>query len=314
MATIFRPLVCCLLLLFIAESQMETPNTDFQTHYSMRSTSNESEHVTDFNETQHSSTETVSEKVPTATGPTESTGQSTGTESTTMDSEKVPTATGPTESTGQSTGTESTTMDSAKVPTATGPTESTGQSTGTESTTMDSEKVPTATGPTESTGQSTGTESTTNSTPSLKTTTLSSETPTFTTVTTHATKTTTSYISTPKASVNPAENSSHTVSAATDSVDRTHGSSLNKSEKSMVIIFSAVLGVFAVAMAGIMFHKYKHKFQYMHQPIYNTDDADGFVADGDTLVISGGLYDGHPIYDNVAPDPADQSQFRLEFL
>lgn len=38
------------------------------------------------------------------------------------------------------------------------------------------------------------------------------------------------------------------------------------------------------------------------------------VADDDILVISGGLYDGHPIYDHVPTASEDQSQFRLEFL
>lgn len=42
--------------------------------------------------------------------------------------------------------------------------------------------------------------------------------------------------------------------------------------------------------------------------------TDAFVADDDTLVISGGLYDGHPIYDNVPTASADESQFHLEFL
>lgn len=38
-----------------------------------------------------------------------------------------------------------------------------------------------------------------------------------------------------------------------------------------------------------------------------------FVSDDDTLVISGGLYDAHPIYDNV-PTPSDnQYEYRLEF-
>ncbi|KAI9524456.1 hypothetical protein NQZ68_018139 [Dissostichus eleginoides] len=63
-------------------------------------------------------------------------------------------------------------------------------------------------------------------------------------------------------------------------------------------------------------YRCKHNIQYLHQPLNNTDDtADAFVADDDTLVISGGLYDGHPIYDNVPEAPAaDRSQFRLQFL
>ena len=49
-------------------------------------------------------------------------------------------------------------------------------------------------------------------------------------------------------------------------------------------------------------------------PVHIKFSADAFVADDDTLVISGGLYDGHPIYDNVPTVSEDQSQFRLEFL
>lgn len=38
-----------------------------------------------------------------------------------------------------------------------------------------------------------------------------------------------------------------------------------------------------------------------------------FVSDDDTLVISGGLYDAHPIYDNVPTLSDDQYEYRLEF-
>uniref|UniRef100_A0A8C3G597 Uncharacterized protein n=1 Tax=Cyclopterus lumpus TaxID=8103 RepID=A0A8C3G597_CYCLU len=96
---------------------------------------------------------------------------------------------------------------------------------------------------------------------------------------------------------------------------------LNISEKNMTIVFSVVLGVFAVAVVVFMLHKCKHKIQYLHQPLNNTGDAGKvfpFVMHSvhirsydDTLVISGGLYDGHPIYDNVPTAPEDQSQFRL---
>lgn len=112
----------------------------------------------------------------------------------------------------------------------------------------------------------------------------------------------------------------------------------------MTIVFSAVLGVFAMALVLFMFQKCKHKIQYLPQPLTNSDDAgkgshlshnhykisylrltvekkkntefltDAFVTDEDTLVISGGLYDGHPIYDNVPTAQERDSQFRLEFL
>uniref|UniRef100_A0A3B4VH95 Flocculation protein FLO9-like n=1 Tax=Seriola dumerili TaxID=41447 RepID=A0A3B4VH95_SERDU len=87
---------------------------------------------------------------------------------------------------------------------------------------------------------------------------------------------------------------------------------LDISEKNMTIVFSVALGVFGVALVIFMFHRCKQKIQYLHQPLNNTNDTDAFVADDDTLIISGGLYDGHPIYDNVPTAPEDQSQFRLE--
>ncbi|XP_041834230.1 sialomucin core protein 24-like [Melanotaenia boesemani] len=144
-------------------------------------------------------------------------------------------------------------------------------------------------------------------------TTQSTPTPAFTTLTTHAIHTT-SYISTPDWS-RTTENPPYSFSTITESVHRTtHSVHLNVPEKSMTIIFSAVLALFVVALLIIMLHRCKHKIQYLHQPLNDTEDTGGFMADEDTLVISGGLYDGHPIYDNVPPVPADQSQFRLEFL
>uniref|UniRef100_A0A3Q3LDY3 Cell wall integrity and stress response component 4-like n=1 Tax=Mastacembelus armatus TaxID=205130 RepID=A0A3Q3LDY3_9TELE len=92
------------------------------------------------------------------------------------------------------------------------------------------------------------------------------------------------------------------------------GLGLNTSEKNLTIVFSVILGLFAVAIIVLVLHKCKQKLQYMHQPLNNSSDTEMFVADDDTLVISGGLYDGHPIYDDVPTAPAEQSQFRLEFL
>ncbi|KAM7423019.1 hypothetical protein PAMA_010856 [Pampus argenteus] len=150
---------------------------------------------------------------------------------------------------------------------------------------------------------------------SVKTTAPATQTPTFTALTTAAIKTTEGYISTPDTELITTANSSSTVNTTSDSQYKTtQGLGLNLSERNMTILFSAVLGVFAFAMVVFMFHRCKHKTQYLHQPLNDTDDTDRFVADGDTLVISGGLYDGHPIYDNTPPAPEDQSQFRLEFL
>lgn len=153
----------------------------------------------------------------------------------------------------------------------------------------------------------------TNST-SMISTTPDPHTPTLSGLTTQAMQTT-GYTSTADTTVITTANSSHTVNTTSDPMDRTtQVSQLNISEKNMTVIFSVVLGVFVVALVVFMFHKCKQKLQYIHQPLNNTDDTDGFVADNDTLVISGGLYDGHPIYDNVPTVSADQSQFRLEFL
>ncbi|XP_026205851.1 uncharacterized protein C1235.01 [Anabas testudineus] len=145
---------------------------------------------------------------------------------------------------------------------------------------------------------------------SLKTTTPGTHTPAFTALTTPAIQTSTGYNSTPNTTVTTTAYSPQTVN--TTSVSK--GMGLNISEKSMTIVFSVILGLFAVVLVVLLFKRCKHKFQYLHQPLNNTSDTDLYVADDDTLVISGGLYDGHPIYDNVPTAPADQSQFRLEFL
>ncbi|TNN76459.1 hypothetical protein EYF80_013324 [Liparis tanakae] len=132
--------------------------------------------------------------------------------------------------------------------------------------------------------------------------------PTSTALTT--TQTTGGYVSTTDAT---AESSSHAADATSESTGRTtRGLGLNISEKNMTIVFSAVLGAFALTLVVFMFHKCKHKIQYLHQPLNNA--GDDFVADDDTLVISGGLYDGHPIYDNVPTAQEDPSQFRLQFF
>ncbi|XP_054473475.1 sialomucin core protein 24-like isoform X2 [Anoplopoma fimbria] len=163
----------------------------------------------------------------------------------------------------------------------------------------------------ESTSHLQTSQSTTNMTPLTKT----PGTPTSTALTTSKTQVTAGYISTADTTVITTVNSSLTVKTTLDPVNKTaQGLVLNISEKNMTIVFSVVLGVFALAVVVFMFQKCKHKIQYMHQPLNNTGDMGDFVADDDTLVISGGLYDGHPIYDNVPTIQADQSQFRLQFF
>lgn len=144
---------------------------------------------------------------------------------------------------------------------------------------------------------------------SLTSTTPGTHTPTFTAMTTPAMQTTGGYISTPDTTVITTANSSHTVNTTSVSPDGTtqgkHQAScfinnltthhteswqltvidfycfsffllialrLSSSEKNMTIIFSAVLGMFAVALIGFMLHKCKHKIQYLHRPL-NTDDT-----------------------------------------
>uniref|UniRef100_A0A3Q3QQD6 Uncharacterized protein n=1 Tax=Monopterus albus TaxID=43700 RepID=A0A3Q3QQD6_MONAL len=155
----------------------------------------------------------------------------------------------------------------------------------------------------------------TNST-SVMTTTPGNHTPTFTALTTPAIETTAGYTSTPDTTVITISKSPPTASTSSDSEDRTtQGLGLNISEKNLTIVFSVILGVFAVVLVVFMFHRCKQKVQYLHQPLHNNGDTGRsfpFIIYDDTLVISGGLYDGHPIYDNVPTAPADQSQFRLE--
>lgn len=99
------------------------------------------------------------------------------------------------------------------------------------------------------------------------------------------------------------------------SVHSTQGLRLSISERNLTITFSLMLSFFALALVVITIHRCSHKVQYLHQPLNNTDHLNAFTADPDNLIISGGLYEGHPIYDNVPPPTIqDESQFRLEFL
>lgn len=51
------------------------------------------------------------------------------------------------------------------------------------------------------------------------------------------------------------------------------GLGLNISDFNLTVLFSVVLGVFALALVVFMFHRCKHKIQYLHQPLNNTDDT-----------------------------------------
>lgn len=107
---------------------------------------------------------------------------------------------------------------------------------------------------------------------------------------------------------------SSAVNATSQSVHTTQGARLSPSEKILTITFSVMLGFFALAVAAIKLHGFTYKLQFFHEPLNNTDDLNVPTDDPDTLVVSGRLYDGHPIYDHVPPARQDESQFRLEFL
>ncbi|XP_029989401.1 agglutinin-like protein 5 [Sphaeramia orbicularis] len=166
--------------------------------------------------------------------------------------------------------------------------------------------------------QSTTTESSITNSSSVtatETETPGTQTSPLTLLTTPTALTTTGYISSSDTTVITTVNSS-TINITSQSVHTTtHGLGLNTAERSLTIVFCSILGVCVVVLVLFMFHRCKHKLQYMHQPLNNTDSTGGaFTTDDDTLVISGGLYDGHPIYDNVPTPRTDESQFRLEFL
>ncbi|KAI4902979.1 hypothetical protein NFI96_000542 [Prochilodus magdalenae] len=109
--------------------------------------------------------------------------------------------------------------------------------------------------------------------------------------------------------------------------NETAGAGLNFSEMSMTILFSVVLGVIVLIALGQIVYKVsrnKHRMvQYSHRPLYNEDAGEQFVVPDDTLVISGGLYDGPQIYNPTVTTLNDEdhptfgytpTQLRLEFL
>ncbi|XP_036426975.1 sialomucin core protein 24-like [Colossoma macropomum] len=105
------------------------------------------------------------------------------------------------------------------------------------------------------------------------------------------------------------------------------GAGLNFSEMSMTILFSVVLGVIVLMVLGQIVYKVSRNkqrmVQYSHRPLYNEDTGEQFVVPDDTLVISGGLYDGPQIYNPTVTTLNDEdqptfaytpTQLRLEFL
>ncbi|KAF4112520.1 sialomucin core protein 24-like isoform X1 [Onychostoma macrolepis] len=105
---------------------------------------------------------------------------------------------------------------------------------------------------------------------------------------------------------------------------------LNHSEKSLTILFSILLGVIVLVILGHFAYKFgrskERSVQYTHRRLQNEDTGEPFALPDDTLVISGGLYDGPQIYNptmtvqneefqtDASGFPSRPTQFRLEFL
>uniref|UniRef100_A0AAV2M6U5 Uncharacterized protein n=1 Tax=Knipowitschia caucasica TaxID=637954 RepID=A0AAV2M6U5_KNICA len=101
-------------------------------------------------------------------------------------------------------------------------------------------------------------------------------------------------------------------SATSQPVLSTRAMQLSLSERNLTITFSCILGFFALVVVAVKFNRCIHKTQFLHQPLHNIEDLNGSTT-GNTL-ISRGLHDGHPIYDNVPPAGQDEAHFSLEFL
>ncbi|KAJ7998727.1 hypothetical protein DPEC_G00207880 [Dallia pectoralis] len=152
-----------------------------------------------------------------------------------------------------------------------------------------------------------------------------------TAATTQATKTT-EKLNTPsttrpqQSTTNQPETSTTTRWTTMETHNVTKEFGLNHSEQGMTVFFSVLLGVFVLGITMFVFSRCKRMQQYSHQPLYN--DVGVPLAADDTLVISGGLYDGTPVYNPTmtttdmeddetfdnhqrVPQP---SQFRLEFF
>ncbi|XP_053492213.1 sialomucin core protein 24-like isoform X2 [Ictalurus furcatus] len=105
--------------------------------------------------------------------------------------------------------------------------------------------------------------------------------------------------------------------------NETAGAGLNNSETSLTILFSVVLGVIILIILGLSVYKMTRSkwAKYSHHPLHNEDTGRQFMVTDDTLVISGGLYDGPQIYNSTVTVLNEDhmftytpTQFRLEFL
>ncbi|KAJ8373114.1 hypothetical protein AAFF_G00271190 [Aldrovandia affinis] len=126
----------------------------------------------------------------------------------------------------------------------------------------------------------------------------------------------------------PTSPSVSTVNSTTDSTAHEDiETGLSSSETAMTIFFGVALGLAVLtAMAYSLGMCKRRATQFSHRRLHNSaeDTGDRFGAPDDTLVISGGLYDGPQVFNPVEEDvglhcdrPAPGSgatQLRLEFL
>ncbi|KAJ8360361.1 hypothetical protein SKAU_G00168860 [Synaphobranchus kaupii] len=90
---------------------------------------------------------------------------------------------------------------------------------------------------------------------------------------------------------------------------------LKHSKKTMTIILSSLLGVAALVIFLYTLDRCKRKkTQYLHRPLYNNseDTVDRFLPADDTLVISGGLYDGPRVYNPTMTTTNEDEDFHCD--
>ncbi|XP_067316429.1 sialomucin core protein 24-like isoform X2 [Pseudorasbora parva] len=193
------------------------------------------------------------------------------------------------------------------------------------------------TGPTQINVTVTGSAEQSNSTKSAQTTqtatsstiNINSTTVTSTVNSTHSNNETTTLSTTPltKTTAIPSTAVTQNTTFSNESI----GGGMNNSEKSMTILFSILLGVIVMVILVNFAYKYgrskERSIQYTHRRLQNEDTGESFAVSDDTLVISGGLYDGPQIYNptmtvqneeefqtNTPGFASRPTQFRLEFL
>ncbi|XP_076124589.1 uncharacterized protein LOC143104421 [Alosa pseudoharengus] len=254
----------------------------------------------------HTTTSTAITSTTTSTPPLMSTTQ---TKSTTVTSQPSSTSPQPSTATTGSTVVQTTQSTSSRSAT-TGSTPSVSSTTTTGPT--PSVSSTTTTGPTPGVTSTT----TTGSTPGVTSTTTTGPTPSVTsTTTTGSTPGVTSNTSSTPNVTDTTTNSSNTTAI-------NPGGGLNSSEMALTVVLGIVLGVVALAIIVYTLRKRRQRMlPFTHQRLYCRDDTvDLFAPPDDTLVISGGLYDGtqmNPVDGDVTMDHTFSGQpapLRLEFL